>query len=531
MELTDIRHLLNSNNTPNSIEGVALKAKLAELTTLSNRLRAQLEEVEDQMAQYRGVLSIMRSMPCEILSLVFSFAFEVPLPLDRAGRDVLLTFGLVCRNWRNASLLNHQFWCGLTISPGDLRDMESYEKIVTWFGRGGHFPKSLYLLSPLGDPDANGLLTSDTTLKLLTQGPVLDHLSFECEDTAVLGKFVHSFDRVECVEPLKRPWDSLRSLEVIISGGVVDGWYFHTRGTSKNIFFSLPPVTSFSVHFPNQHIAFDSDLASVPSLKLGIPQSLLGRLKSLDITCGWKGPHILSILQNCRRLESLTVDMDGMPFDEVIRPSMPLAQPPQFLPIRLAKLRVLRLQNQAKTLRLLDFLITPALTTLDISMHGCDASAKQPNCDWLVNAIVGLIQARSHCEDTLRTLRLHDMTFNDPGDLIAILAVQPALRSLTLDKINLRIFSWFWQSPITRDTLANLVNLSVLQISLKDSYNIMKEIFAFFKGWVPRHCEVCLSFQEALIPDTNAAIRCWKGMYPELLSSWEDMGISFSIVP
>lgn len=184
MHVFDDHRILHSNDVPTSVQAEGLAGEILQLTALAHKLQSELEEVQNRLCQRRGALSAVRRIPQEILGEIFSSVLGAPVPLDLTGRNELLDLGLICRRWREATLLTHQLWCGLTIASKHMEGSQ-YDKIATWLGRSGGVPKSLRLCAPddqevLGrEPDSH--LSDPTTRRLLTQGPILDHLFIECE--------------------------------------------------------------------------------------------------------------------------------------------------------------------------------------------------------------------------------------------------------------------------------------------------------------------------------------------------------------
>ncbi|KAF6743892.1 hypothetical protein DFP72DRAFT_1079425 [Ephemerocybe angulata] len=65
------------------------------LESIARQLRLQLEEIEARLNKCEGAFSAIRRIPNEIVGEIFAFALETPSPLNKAGREALVNFGLV----------------------------------------------------------------------------------------------------------------------------------------------------------------------------------------------------------------------------------------------------------------------------------------------------------------------------------------------------------------------------------------------------------------------------------------------------
>ncbi|KAF6745483.1 hypothetical protein DFP72DRAFT_1051377 [Ephemerocybe angulata] len=455
----NLSRVLESNDVPTSFEIDALQAGAAELKAQSRALRKQLRKVEARLNKHLGALSIIRRIPNEIIGEILAYALGTPTTMDKHGRAAVLNMGLVCRSWRIASLLTHELWGNVHIRTSEELG-GSYEDIKRWLERSGALPKSLHLYAPQSGRDDH--LLSPTTLKLLTDGPPLDHLSFACEYRASLEEFLFHFQLNRQGAP-HRPWDNLRSLDMTVTGDFDDIWWFDTEDASNSIFNYLPPITAFKLYFSDEDVLFHTGRWP-GSLKLNIPSALLERLTSFDISCGWSGPHIPAMLQHCSNLEHLSVDLAYMKLDmeeeDIAEQPFPLDG------ILLPKLRTLQLRRHSEDVHILDHLIAPALTSLDIGLGGYQIAREEVNANgteedkhFVVDSVVNFIQKRSKCQANLRSLRLYDVDLADPEDLIKLMDAFPSLTHLTLDKVTLPPDDDFWSPLEERKYLTNLEHL------------------------------------------------------------------------
>ncbi|KAF6744896.1 hypothetical protein DFP72DRAFT_927112, partial [Ephemerocybe angulata] len=389
MHVFDDHCILHSNDVPTSVKAEGLAGEILQLTALAHKLQSELEEVQNRLSRRRGALSAIRRIPQEILGEIFSSVLGAPVPLDLTGRNELLDLGLVCRRWREATLLTHQLWCGLTIASKHMEGSQ-YDKIATWLGRSGGVPKSLRLCAPddqvLGrEPDSH--LSDPTTRRLLTQGPILDHLFIECETA-------------KGMQDLK-DWIHLNDA----------GNPRSTLGRLHFRVFDIPPYL----------------------LQPRAPQPLLQGLTSFEITCNWEGPVIPVILQHCSNVERLTVDLKWgeLLFEEGIV-NAPFPQHG----IRLPKLRSLGLRRHINSLRILDHLHAPLLESLDIGMEGYEVFRDwdAPGTFLEPEESIRRFLQRSKCQSTLHSLRFYCIYLQNPDDLLGIIASSPSLTHLIFDR-------------------------------------------------------------------------------------------------
>ncbi|KAF5339128.1 hypothetical protein D9611_011110 [Ephemerocybe angulata] len=528
-------HVLSSNDAPDTAEVQALKEEKIALESIARKLRLQLEEIEARLNKCEGALSAIRRVPNEIMGEIFAFSLETPSPLNKAGREELVNFGLVCQPWRDATLLTHRLWSSVAVFLHHLPG--SYDQLSTWLGRAATVPKSLYVHSPSGPPTDNGPSIA-IIRELLTCGPALDHLSLEFATTSDLEQLVHSLYLQNSDVP-SRPWDNLRSLAINVGGDWIDPedvWFFNTEGDSKSIFSYLPRVTSFSLRLPDEKDLFAPSERTSGRLKLGVPPTFLEHLTSFEFTCDWEGPHILTMLQHCSKLEHLVVDMVNdilyLGEEETAR------QPFPWKGILLPKLQTLRLKRHRANICLLDHLITPALAALDIEMDGNQfMMSTWAGAELLpVDSIRELVETRSKCQDTLHSLRLRSFIAN-LDDLLDIIACMPSLTWLTLDNVRFSTpqkYSRFWGSLTLNKFLPLVRNLEVLHIDPQVSKDTIKDIMAFLveRGRrVPPKCEVAVSFQEMAVAGREDILQAWHHSNFDGYASMEEFGLDFRIVP
>ena len=89
-----------------------IKSKLKALEALKDhiqRLQEQCKRLEDELAAQNRHVGSVRSLPSEILSIIFSFYLEYSRPNIRR-------LMLVCRQWYNVAINNPHFWTRIRIA-------------------------------------------------------------------------------------------------------------------------------------------------------------------------------------------------------------------------------------------------------------------------------------------------------------------------------------------------------------------------------------------------------------------------------
>ncbi|KAJ2935512.1 hypothetical protein H1R20_g1581, partial [Candolleomyces eurysporus] len=202
---------------------------------------------------------------------------------------------------------------------------------------------------------------------MLSEGPVLDHLSLECQVPLCFIKLC------EQLHPSK--WNPIRSLAIRI----YEGWSGVIEGEVPSTSFDIPPtVTSLEIN-----LGFVSDFGR-PGRPLCISPSAYARLKSFSFhatTSAWSnGSALLQALQYCTSLENLTIDKPGRNIWKYDG---------QGWPVSLPSLRTLRLERACEP-EILNYLVMPALTKLVVRGRQCpeaedfrwdfpDAELRYPN--------------------------------------------------------------------------------------------------------------------------------------------------------
>ncbi|KAF5334295.1 hypothetical protein D9611_014168 [Ephemerocybe angulata] len=444
-----ISYLLDSNTPPKPVEIPVVEARIRDLVDKISELR----RLEVELERHRAILSPVRRIPREVLGHVFTFLHPYEREekvRDAVGRKGLLQLSLVCKLWRDATLVTHELWTGLQIKPR--HTLESLKSVEAWLGQAGSLRRTLQYEGwnlrsgeastnrsrqscSCGNPNTwprrepgPCLLATSVMPQLLTNGPRLDHLTLMCSSTVCFGEFLDAMDalRQENTAAGPRPWDTLRSLSVKFRSTnlQMDG---QVGPTFVGHLERLPIVESLEVHIPSLFEDID------PShLELNILPSLIERLTTLYVCCPWRGPQLLKLLQHCCNLETLTINFgaSGNPLWNM--DDHPLVQHYTASPLVLPKLRTLR-TRMGRDLNLLYLLKAPQLVNFDIGMFRITKVSK----DALLLPVANFLD-QSGSSRNIRTFQLRACHIDAAG-LFSIISNLTALTTLTLDDVKVEM--------------------------------------------------------------------------------------------
>ncbi|KAF5309286.1 hypothetical protein D9611_014832 [Ephemerocybe angulata] len=417
-----------TNDAPPPAEA-AYASQLA--STVAARIvavKAELALLEGELSGCLSVLSIARTVPMEVLSEIFKWA--TPAYLDEKAREELLDLVLVCQSWRNAAMGTPALWCGVMMEPCDCFEFghdeidyahkEEYGKAVAWFLRSGGSPKRL-MYKALSTPCKcyNGRrceVTHPVLVRLLREGPQLDHLILHVGSVACLKNFIAALGTSSLISTVPSPWRLLRSISIVFADNQEVGWN-DSDIPSRSVFAMLPPVTALGIVLPPRSNAFEDEEDSVEK-PIQVPASSLERLITFSIKWDWEGNKLFGLLALCASLENLVVDFDlSEPFEDP--GSDPVLRSVADRPITLAKLKSLRLLNGG--MKILEYLRTPQLASLDLELN-VDAPESAE-----VSTNLNSFLRSSRALDSLEYLRICDLI----GDHDIISVALPPLPSLT----------------------------------------------------------------------------------------------------
>lgn len=460
----ELSHLYLTNLPPSPDESASIEADCQVIVK-------ELQGLQIALNANRGVLSRMRCMPLEILGRIFSMV--------EYQRNISL--GLVCKRWREATLLRHDLWNHFSART------VGFDKAVTWLSRSGTLPKSLHLYTSNKEyncrPNAC-ICKSASMVRLLTEGPTLDHLSIRPRSAGCFTRIIAALQEAPQDAP-SRPWDTLRSLELEFEGGSTMEW---EESVAETMFLQLPPVASLSIQLPHQITILDYSDIEAEHESLVISPGVLRNLTELSLRCNWGGLQTFDTLQDCPNLQTLELDADV----SQMWPEYWEVPDPR---VRLPNLRTMRLRRFHASFKLLAYIETPKLSELDIGLN--DPSNDYPDC---TDGPFSVLATR--CSKTLESLTLYNASIS-PDILAEMVALYPNLTHLQLDNIKLD-HRKFWRliqsdtsdSDFTKVTyLPRLKHLEVLQVDPEDNPNIFEPIIDYLMRKGPHDIHVDVSFK------------------------------------
>ncbi|KAF6745954.1 hypothetical protein DFP72DRAFT_923684 [Ephemerocybe angulata] len=478
----DFYELLNSNNVPSSSQAASVQQTIDGLSKRISKLQSQLDALEGQRQRHRAILSPVRRMPMEILGEIFALALpDVLYPDDRR---MLRHLGLVCKSWRNASLLAHRLWSGLQLSlpPED----GAYGRAVSWLTKSGALPKTLRY-------DGRGcqctseelepcLLTNPELLRLLTTGPSLDHFGLLCIRTTCFRNWIAAINSAKKSLSGPCPWDTLRSfrLECIYEES--------QEGDELFLFSHLPFVTSLNIELPsNLVVGVEGDGDPMVT----IPVKLLNQLTTFAIEFDWYGTEIFSLLESCKNLETLTITCSSRfhLFDEHEPKLLGLAKSRVVLP----KVRKFSI-GRSKSSSILKYLAMPALSDLDLDLeYGREVDDK-------FGATLHDFFRASNASESLQALRISN-TEVPAADLRYCLSNLPLLKDLNLDGVEFgdKLFETTGENQdlVVSPNLPSLEHLTMLY--LPRTYEYQSELWDFSEAKRYGPCNLTMSYRPPTI--------------------------------
>ncbi|KAF5310321.1 hypothetical protein D9611_012058 [Ephemerocybe angulata] len=436
----DFTHLIKSNVVPSSIEEASVQQVIETLEANIAQLQSQLDGLHNRLRQHRAILSPVRRLPAEVLGEVFKFA--VPKAEEKGWKSVSDTLRLVCKSWGRASRLTLQLWDTVRISyEYPSLELLKYEKIASWLAKSGSLPRTLeFVASRCEDvktahdcPCQFGdecLSVHPAISRLLAGGPSLSHFVLESTGPGCFRNLIASIDAIQPSGHI-RQWDNLTSLSLRFSAAF-EAWPGHLEAIDS-IFQHLPThLTALDLRLPCSESAFHDTTDSI-TIPIRVPPSVLERLKTFKIHCDWPGPHILTMLQHCKNVETLTIDhLDQHP-DLTDFTSQALIQ--SFGPERRLTLpRVHTLEVRAcDTIPCLVNLRAPALR--NISFHCGESEVYKRGTSisaFFANILNDFLKA-SGVHD-IQSLSIYHLAIS-ADDLLESLVMLPSLVHVTLDDV------------------------------------------------------------------------------------------------
>ncbi|KAJ6500545.1 hypothetical protein C8R45DRAFT_863155 [Mycena sanguinolenta] len=406
-ESSPFQHLLHTNYVPTSEETAQIKALCANPLTELARLEAEISRAQAHLhklqSSYRlvktgvdahmALLSPMRTIPPEVLQLIFTMALPADRPAVMHASEAPVLLGRVCSRWRRIALATPNLWASLhvvtppvdysesAISPGQIR-MTAMEE---WLARSGACPLFISIwVSREAWGSAAAAASSPFVEAIL---PLANRWKYV--ELRVPSDSLDSFHYLQATDvPL------LETLSITNGGSLArDDW-------SGNLLFL-------------QHAPLLRALALTHDGNVSLPKLSWGQLTSLSLYATHEffdldAEMTLNLLSQCLNLRTCTLHFP--PFAG--QASLPLRI---FTLPNLASLviRALDFQSHDSALsNIFDSLNLPRLHTLEI---------EDRNGDLAIFPALSRLLSRSSCQ--LQKLKLTDIVAGPPRDCIALFAL------------------------------------------------------------------------------------------------------------
>ncbi|KAF5311184.1 hypothetical protein D9611_012998 [Ephemerocybe angulata] len=431
--------LLTSNDIPTHLDALHLVEVAHTLSGQIEDLMKIISVLQAEKEKCRIVLSPVRRIPQELLSEIFSFT--LPYTLAEDDREMMTNLSAVCQSWRVAALATHTLWQGVVLTPClcfkygateiDYAHSEELEKVRTWMSRSGSLPKTVRYTRPsnawpcqcIGGGDVRCEATHPTVMKLLSDGPPIDHFSLHVSSTLCFRNWASLMQSLTGPNFASSRWSNLRSFSLLFRDNNLQTWHDAVDPT-RSIFALLPAVTTLRVYLPSRSTAFYHDEDALEH-RLLIPVKTLNQLTSLMLGWDWGGTKIADLLMHCSHLESLTIDFEHTDAftggeDEPIPESLKIS------PLVLGRLEALHLRRGS--VHILEYIRAPSLLRLEVELN-----IWRPDC---INTVkrIGAFIIDSKIGGSLEYLRICKVVATQcqgPADLP--LPPLSALRHLVLD--------------------------------------------------------------------------------------------------
>ncbi|KAF6751217.1 hypothetical protein DFP72DRAFT_851148 [Ephemerocybe angulata] len=382
---------------------------------------------------YRSALHPIHQLPIELLSFIIVLVVGDQVRTAEE-RSLLIGICSVCKFWFDAARYAHVLWRGVWFHPiGDRSCVQStYIKMARWLRRSGTLQKTIRFSDAFCPCDTGRrcIMPCPILRKLLDEGPFIDHLALHVETTTCLSRFLALFGPSN--SSMNRPWDRLRSLTL----GARTNHHAFNLGHSPPIeamLANLPAITSLSLYLPPQDDEQDDRRSA--AIQSYIPSESLDRLTNLVTSWHWGDLSVMQLLRRCVRIETLTLDSQYKLLEDWGRYTDIVALPESSVVLT----NVTTLRVRGGCLKLLEYIETPALLTLDLELGGSPFNGDlelggSPFHGDVLRVKVLEFLVTSNIVERLQSLRICDSKASGQN-LYSIIAPLKSLRNLTLADI------------------------------------------------------------------------------------------------
>ncbi|KAL0568336.1 hypothetical protein V5O48_013647 [Marasmius crinis-equi] len=455
------RHCVKNYLAESESEMKSYEDEIQKLKATVMALETRRDWLKRSMMRYRSLLSPIRILPLEILSMIFGHFCE-DNPLDAYLVPPVVTLSLVCAQWRALVLSTPGLWSSLSI------DFENWDMLANDIGL--ERMTRLFLERSKKSP-----------LTLVLRLP--DPKGCEFRSAATLGALVNSADRWHDIT-LLAPWNISPSSPILegLRGHLPILSALHLNGAgpdddrSKFDFFSYCPA----LHSLQIQPGDDPYGPEYPSPRLVLPWEQIKSLKMYDSFA----PSAVSLLSQCPNVESLELSLVG---GGTLYPKNIASDVLRSLSIEA------REQDDVST-------ILHSTTLRNLNSVEIRGDIGEPTRDWPYwdGGPMASFIARSYC--TITSLRLKWVPITDM-QAVSLLELMPGLQSLHLEEYTRGIVT-----NTNRMVTGRLLN----RLSLGQDEG--SECYSFNRKFLPRLADLSLVMHD---DDTDS-----RALLTAVLSRW-----------
>ncbi|KAJ7180804.1 hypothetical protein C8R46DRAFT_1319110 [Mycena filopes] len=119
-----------------------LEPRLALLQSSLDQLAQEKHELAQEIRKHEGSISLIRSMPTEILSTIFAFTVS-----RTTLQSAPWTVSAVCARWRATVISQPKFWTSIVLDAMEYRDLPNLWRVKQQLLRSGELPLDIEFLA------------------------------------------------------------------------------------------------------------------------------------------------------------------------------------------------------------------------------------------------------------------------------------------------------------------------------------------------------------------------------------------------
>ncbi|KAF6741744.1 hypothetical protein DFP72DRAFT_1083184 [Ephemerocybe angulata] len=435
-----------------------------------------------------------RTLNADILDSLFNI--YLPDVGDVVSRRKITELCLVSKEWRDAAILNSRLWSRLKLEIRTKSQPFSSKKALAWIERSGGYPKTVEVAILCCGKESDDRCPSDSCsasnlglVEFMLHVPSLHHLSIEFKSAQCFKNLCASMKHQSELASLSpaRSLDSPLFPVTTLALKIVQFSIEDHKSAARDgfMFDTLPPVSNLRLELPTSkdlgHTRNRQETAIVPS-KLFSPR-ILQSLTRLSLRSDLFLDQIAQLLEGCSNIEDLSLSYFlqtcfGQPYRQSTDKE-----------IKLPKVRVLRLKHIAEeTMDVLGILRVHDISRFELSCGKISSRTENPEV-LRPTLLKTFIQSQA---STLRSLRIHNLTIDEPVLQAVLPASLQALEHLVLDRVGFKVdvFQHWIDTPPTEEEGGKwFPNLKTLELHDLDTDYNMGTLFSFLRARRPYRVE------------------------------------------